>query len=235
MEIENKSSLNDEVATGQNTFEYIDSYCERVNFNEEPVNVITNIAFIVAGILLLNTLFKIKEIKPKNFDVLSLSLMIIAIGFGSAAYHFQPNSLTLNLDVLPIAIFIHLFLISLLFRVFKLKKLTALIFFGIFITAGVGAEIYIDRDILNGTIMYVPTYITLFIIVLALKYKSPPMFRYTLNTAIIWTFSLVFRTIDASSCNYSLGIGTHSLWHMLNAVVLYRLVVLLISELRKED
>jgi hypothetical protein len=217
----------------QTTFDYIDSYCERINFNEEPVNIITNFAFIVAGVLLLNTLFKIKEIKLKNFDILLLGAIIIAIGLGSAAYHFQPNNITLNLDVMPIAVFIHLCLLSILIRVFKLSWWLAIPLFMAFIGAGVGAEIYLDRDILNGTIMYIPTYITLLLIVVCLKAKAHPMFKYTAITAIIWTFSLIFRTIDASTCGYSFGIGTHSLWHMLNAIVLYRLVMLLICELRE--
>ena len=52
--------------------------------------------------------------------------------------------------------------------------------------------------------------------------------RYLTTTAIIWTFSLTFRTIDMQVCDYTHQLGTHFMWHILNAVVLYRLVELII-------
>ncbi len=45
-----------------------------------------------------------------------------------------------------------------------------------------------------------------------------------LVTAGIFLVSLAFRTVDVASCG-SLPLGTHFLWHVLNAVVLYRLLV----------
>lgn len=218
------------------TFSYIDAYCERINFNAEPLNVITNLAFIIAGVILLKKLFSTSQIKLRNFDLIFLSLTIIVIGFGSAAYHYRPNEFTLNLDVLPIAVYIHVFLLSLLFRVFNLNILKALFFFFIFIGAGIISEIYLDREILNGTIMYIPTYIALILIIVAFKVQKYSQYKYTFNTAIIWTFSLVFRTIDMESCDLTFGLGTHTLWHILNAIVLYRLVmVLLAGKLHNKD
>lgn len=215
---------------GETTFSFIDNYCERINFDGEILNTITNFAFLIAGVILLRKLHRSNSIRLRNFDIILLSFTIISIGLGSAIYHYNPNKFTLNLDVLPIAIFIHLLLLSLLLRVFNLRIFGAVFFFFLFIGAGIFSEIYFERDMLNGTIMYMPTYLSLWIIVLALKMKSHPQCKYIFNTAIIWTFSLLFRTVDMELCDITFGIGTHIFWHILNAIVLYRLVNLLIRD-----
>jgi len=194
----------------------------------EPVNVITNIFFIVAGLMAIKKMKILGNLKPQNFDIILLSIIMMSIGIGSAFYHFKPNALTLNLDVLPIALFIHIFLISVLLRVFKTSILNTLVLFILFVGAGVASEIYFDRGILNGTIMYIPTYITLLLILLALKRNKDWEYDSLLVTTFIWTASLIFRTIDAEACVQTHGIGTHAIWHILNAVVLYRLVSILI-------
>ena len=43
----------------------------------------------------------------------------------------------------------------------------------------------------------------------------------SLSLAII---ALTFRTVDLSVCSY-IPMGTHFLWHLLNALVLYRLLI----------
>lgn len=217
----------------ETTFSYIDDYCERLSFNAEPVNVITNLAFIVSGFLLLKLLRNKGVLAARNFDLIILALLVITIGIGSATYHFMPNSQTLNFDVIPIAIYIHILLLSILFRVFKLGVIKAILLFIAFVAVGVYAETNLDKNILNGTISYIPTYVTLIFIVLGLKIQKNPLFGMSCGILILWTFSLIFRTFDAHSdiCHISSGIGTHFMWHILNAVVLYRLVLLVIRNM----
>jgi hypothetical protein len=48
-----------------------------------------------------------------------------------------------------------------------------------------------------------------------------------LAIVLVWTGSLIFRTIDRDICA-QFPWGTHFLWHTLNAWVLYRLLRVLI-------
>ena len=59
---------------------------------------------------------------------------------------------------------------------------------------------------------------------LALLRWAPGTARSVLATAGIFLVSLTFRTVDVASCA-RLPLGTHFLWHVLNAVVLYRLLI----------
>jgi hypothetical protein len=71
----------------------------------------------------------------------------------------------------------------------------------------------------------------LIIMVLVLGFvKQNQLYLHLINTAVIWTFSLAFRTMDIQICSYTHNIGTHFLWHLLNAIVLYRMLVLVIQD-----
>jgi hypothetical protein len=218
----------------QTTLSYIDGYCERNSKPDvmaEPLNLITNLAFVIGAIMIFKLLVRYKLIILKNWDIILLTITLAVIGFGSAAFHSYPDGTTLLLDVLPIAVFIHLYLISFSARVVGLKPIFAIIVLIAFIGLGIFFENNFSRDTLNGTIMYVPTYLSLIIMVLVLCFvKQSPLYIHLINTAVIWTFSLAFRTIDMQLCSYTNQIGTHFMWHLLNAIVLYRLLALLIAD-----
>jgi hypothetical protein len=56
-----------------------------------------------------------------------------------------------------------------------------------------------------------------------------PWNRRLLTAGGLFTMSLVFRTVDNAVCA-ALSAGTHFLWHILNAWLLYLLVSLLIQQ-----
>ena len=92
--------------------EYIDIYCERTGpeFWSEPVNAITNFAFIISA------LFIAKLIRDQwhrgNRDVVwwIFCALIFIIGVGSWLFHTHATRWALLSDVIPIAIFILLIL-----------------------------------------------------------------------------------------------------------------------------
>ena len=66
-----------------------------------------------------------------------------------------------------------------------------------------------------------------------LLWQRHPAWRYLLSAAVIFLAAMTFRTIDYEACTWvmraSRGLGTHFVWHTLNAVVLY---VLLLAAIR---
>jgi len=210
----------------ESTLNYLDSYCERAGSLmplAEPVNFLTNAAFLIAAYFAYN-IYKEKRISFKfGWDYLALIILLALIGIGSGVWHFVPDGTTLLFDVIPILIFINLFFLSLLIRIFGMNWWQTLFLWLVFQGLGYVFEVNFDRDALGGTIMYIPTYLTLLFIAIALHIKESKMKKYVITAAVFWTFSLILRTFDMQICSI-FPIGTHFAWHLLNSIVLYQLL-----------
>ncbi len=231
------NSITEKIQTAKEQGLYIDYYCERIAGNDlfgfsEFLNTLSNIAFLVAAIFVFKEIFKRNLFKAKYFDIIFLGITLAAIGVGSSIYHYSPSNRNELLDVIPITIFIHFYLVSFFVRVLDFKIWQALIVLAGFFVVGYLAGAKLDTQMLNGTIMYIPTYLMMLVMIGLMVIKKKENYKHLLITSILWTFSLTFRTIDLNACEITNGIGTHLFWHVLNAVVLYRLTTLLIIKSR---
>jgi hypothetical protein len=132
------------------------------------------------------------------------------------------------MDVIPITLFINLYLISTMRRLFHLAWWKIGLLWLTYGAAGAYAQASLPQDMLNGTIMYVPTYLTLGLITALLWCRDKALGRIFARVFVVWTASLVFRTIDMDICP-RISFGSHFLWHILNAWVLWRLLVALVA------
>lgn len=195
----------------------IDIYCERIDasFWSEPTNALTNIAFILAGIIAFFLLVK-EEKKPVHL-VLLASLMVI-IGVGSFLFHTFANQWSLFADVIPIYLF-QLFFVWAYQRyllTFSIIQIVAM--FALFIGA-----ILLTRFLpfsLNGSEMYLPTVAIMVLFSCAAKLMNKRFDRHLIYASVIFSLSLVMRTIDQDMCQY-IPLGTHFSWHLLNSGVLF--------------
>ncbi len=208
---------------------YLDGYCERAGDPSlwgEPLNAITNIAFIVAAILAANALHKTPNIF--KVDLWLLVAMLLGIGIGSGAWHLIPNGHTVLMDVLPITLFINIYLVAALRRILELPRLMVGALWLAYAGASYLAQIHLPPDTLNGTIMYIPTFATLVLLTIAIKMRDPVLGKTFVKVLFVWALSLTFRTIDPEICT-QFPYGTHFLWHVLNAWVLWKLLTTLIA------
>jgi hypothetical protein len=75
--------------------------------------------------------------------------------------------------------------------------------------------------LLNGSVGYLPALAALIAVALTARERST---RHNLGlAAVIFAISLAFRTVDIAICPQFL-LGTHFIWHILNAVLLYVLL-----------
>lgn len=210
---------------------YLDGYCERAGmagFWAEPLNAVTNLAFILAAVMAIAYYRKTPIALKKSLEVPFLIFILIAIGIGSGAWHTLATKSAMLGDVIPIALFIHIYMVTFLIRIMRFRLLPAVAFWLGFLGFSFAVEYFLPNDLLNGTLMYIPTYLVL-LLFLGILARRGHEARKPLQTVIaIWTFSLIFRTIDIEICP-TFHTGTHFLWHVLNAVVLYRLLVLLLK------
>ncbi len=87
-----------------NLFEYIDDYCERIQpgLIQEPINLISNAAFLIAGFLILRRVHDSGLLGSPRTAWKVIGWLVIAVGVGSALFHSFALFITMLADVIPI-------------------------------------------------------------------------------------------------------------------------------------
>lgn len=201
----------------------IDSYCERLapGFWAEPLNALTNGAFIVAA---LYGLALRQRAGARDWPALWLIAVTFAVGTGSFLFHTFANRWSLLADVLPIAIFIYSYFLLTMRRYLRLGLVVSVLATVIFAAFNMSFEglwfAVLPGVTLNGSVGYIPAAFAMLAVgglCLLLNERGPG--RALLIAAGVFALSLAFRSVDRSVCS-SVPIGTHFLWHVLNALVL---------------
>lgn len=200
-------------------------YCERqsADFWAEPVNALTNLAFIAAAYCLARRLSG----RERSRDLWLLSALITAISIGSFLWHTVAETWALLADELPILLFLHAYVVIFIRRCTAWRYPGLLLGLGLFITTQVLALVYFPADWLNGSLFYSPAWLTLLLMMLYLHRRHPQQAQPLYWAFGLFCLSLSLRSLDMWLCS-SLSVGTHFAWHLLNALVLYQAVKALI-------
>jgi hypothetical protein len=197
-------------------FDSVDIYCERLDasFWSEPINAISNLSFIVAGLCLW---------RLRSSCSTLMAALIVLIGLGSFSFHTYANRLTGLLDVLAIA----LYLVAFAFLIPKQwSRSSMLIQLGsvlMLIVSIVLAHLLMSH--LKPALpwlpsgMYLGAWLALLLYALVTQYSNMPAARFLWLAVIVFPFSLLSRQLDMPLCD-SIG-GSHWLWHLLNGLTLY--------------
>ena len=199
--------------------EPVDIYCERLStdFWAEPLNALTNLAFILAAILVIPLL---RNRPGKTWDIKLLAGLTMLVGIGSFLFHTLATKGTSWADILPIIIFIHFAIWVIFVRVFRLTWYYAIV--GVIVFMGFNALVLniLGRELFNGSISYVPTLLLLLAVAFYTLIKRKDIAGEFTIAALVFLISITCRSIDMMMCP-TLSIGTHFLWHILNGVVMY--------------
>ncbi len=209
----------------------VDLYCERVGpgFWAEPVNAFTNIGFVFAAWFI----WRIAVHKQTHdSSIAAMTGMIAAIGIGSFLFHTMATPFTRWLDIIPI------FLFQLLYIGFYTRRVINLpvAVIGILLLVFLGASVYGRQfpDVINGSLIYLPALLVIFVLGLY-HYQSQNAERsLLLGAASLFLLSIFFRSIDNMICTQFV-LGTHFLWHILNALVIYLAMRALIANLSSDS
>jgi hypothetical protein len=148
------------------------------------------------------------------------------VGFGSFAFHTLATRGAMWLDVIPIGLFIYgYFLLAM--RRFLLLSWSALMLLVGFIALSTGLGSLIPREALNGSSGYLPALAAL--IILGSNLRRNRVGQTLLVAAGLFVVSLAFRIVDLDVCA-AWPLGTHFLWHLLNAAVLYTVIWAAVEE-----
>ena len=207
----------------------VDLYCERITplFWAEPANALSNLAFLVAAF----AAFQLWQREGKgDRPILALIVVVAAVGLGSFAFHTLATRGAMLLDVTPIGIFIYGYFLLALRRFLLLSWPAALVNLTAFIAVSVGLATLVPREVLNGSVGYFPALAAL--IVLGSMLRAHAAGRAMLIAAGLFVVSLIFRIVDLDICP-RWPLGTHFLWHLFNAAVLYVVLRGAIAERRQ--
>ena len=194
----------------------VDLYCERLGpgLTTEPLNAFSNLAFMVAALWLLS---RPREAAPAYARV--LAWLVFAIGWCSLSFHVFANVGTEWLDVLSIALYIWLFVACWFRRFAGWPWWAAALAVPGFLAFGKLVTLPFAPGALNGSVDYLPPLFALLLMAAWLLLRRQQGGGKLALAATVFSASLVLRTGDQAWCT-ALPIGTHWLWHCLNAVTL---------------
>ncbi|MCF1708769.1 ceramidase [Tabrizicola sp. J26] len=193
----------------------VDGYCERLGPGlwAEPVNAVTNLAFVVAAG------FMWRRSRGDRM-ARALSLVLGVIGIGSGLFHSFANRLTGLMDVLPILGFILLYLFAASRDMLGLRTGGALAATVAFLPyTAVTVPLWSHIPGLGSSAGYMPVPVLILFYAWLLRARSPDTARGLAIGAGLLLLSLVARTVDEPLCAV-VPVGTHFLWHLLNATML---------------
>jgi hypothetical protein len=195
----------------------IDLYCERLGPGlwAEPINALTNLAFLLAAWA---SWLMVRHSATRSRDVTLLLVLMVVIGIGSGLFHTFATTWARVLDVVPILLFQIGFMWVYARTIILMRTGWSAIFVGAFFVAALVGRQF--PDVLNGALKYAPPLLA-FLCFGVYHYKMNKRERWVLLAASgAFLLALLFRTIDQAVCPY-IPIGTHFLWHVLDAAVLY--------------
>lgn len=230
--------------------EHVFLYCERgtdAALWAEPVNAISNAGFFLAALVAWQLLLwrPPEERSPDHFLLIGLTFLI---GAGSLAFHVYADRGTELADIVPIALFMMVYLGFALNRFLAVPPgwtVLIVIGFAAVVAAAMqvqcwdggiglpGPDVAGAKPCFNGSIGYLPALGALIIIAMLLTERHHRAAPYVVWAAVIFTGSILLRSLDMSFCDTVVingrNVGTHFIWHVLNAVMIF---LLLLASLR---
>ena len=195
----------------------VDIYCERIGaaFWAEPVNAITNLAFLLAAFYGWRLARRRGEVGLATGLLIALAAIV---GVGSFLFHTFAQRWAGMADVIPIGLFSLTFAFVSIRRFFRLPPLAA----GLAVLALVGAFAAAWRfgalPAMGGTTLYTPAVGFLVGMAVLLALLRHPAMWVMAAAALTFLASLYFRGLDHHICE-DFPLGVHFLWHILNGLL----------------
>lgn len=199
----------------------VDLYCERFgpSLFAEPLNALSNLGFVLAGLWLLQDLPRrfAPQPVPAAFEV--LAALIVLIGVCSGAFHVFAANWAQALDVGSIALFIYFFVVCFAHYVLDVPWGLAWIAAPAFWAFGVIVQGPFERGAFNGSVVYFPAWAGIALMTAGLFSQQRAGARLFAAAVALFTLSISMRSVDLAWCTQWVW-GTHWAWHLLNAMVL---------------
>jgi hypothetical protein len=156
-----------------------------------------------------------------------LAFLLFSIGCGSFLFHTFAQTWAAILDVATIVIFILAYIFVANHRFLMLSKIVSIIGVILFLPYQfLVVSILSNIQFFGSSVQYCPVAILIFIYSGLLSKTEPKLSFGLFKGAAILSLSIFARTIDEPICS-SVSVGTHFVWHILNAIMLSWMVEIL--------
>jgi hypothetical protein len=198
----------------------LDLYCERTDtsFWSEPLNALTNLGFLVAAVLIAHRARR--DHGKLGGDAAVLAGLAALVGAGSFLFHTFATVWGRWLDLVFIAAFVYVLVALCLVRVAGLGwrgVLTGLVLYAV-LERGVLAAL--PAGMLGGSVLYLPPVLALAAAAWYARHRRRPAAPGLAAAVAVFVVAIAVRTADLPLCR-AWPTGTHFLWHLLTAWVLY--------------
>ena len=195
----------------------IDLYCERQGPGlwAEPLNAVTNLAFLVAAWA---TWRLLRRSARRPVGVWILLILTVGVGLGSGLFHTFATPWARVLDLLPILLFQLAYLWGYARRMLAFGRLSAAGMLGAFLLAALLGRQF--PTVLNGSLLYAPAALVLLGLGAAHRAVARREPFGLLAAGTVFLIAVAFRSLDRVVCA-DIPLGTHFLWHLSTALVLY--------------
>lgn len=198
-----------------------------MEFWAEPVNALTNVAFLAAALIGWRVARKAGRLDGPMIVLIALTA---SIGIGSFLFHTVARRWAALADVVPIGLFTVAYFSIVLRRFFGLPWAVAVPTGMALVPAGMALSAAIPTELasaVSGSTRYLPALVSLTVCGELLAARGRAAGWALLLAAGVFVVSLTFRSIDAPLCE-AMPIGTHFLWHLLNGVLLAWLLLTMV-------
>jgi Ceramidase len=214
------------------------AYCERgldPGLLAEPLNAASNLAFFAAAALAYRE-WRARPAGERGAIELLLIGLAVAIGVGSTLFHTFATRWGAVTDTAPIGIFMLLYLAYAVRRYLAGGAVAAAAALAAFL-AGMGVAGIPKcgaHPCLNGSLAYAPALTALALAAGAMGLTRHPGARLMMAAAAVFALAFTARSLDRALCDATtvsvLGfgrraLGTHAVWHTLNGILIYLLLI----------
>jgi hypothetical protein len=199
------------------------SYCERVELGwfAEPLNTIAALAFVLAAVQLWRHCKRDGLLLERSLVL--MIFLIGAIGVTSTIEHTTGNSFWFALSLILFGLWALVFWDTFLRRVLRLAGGSLAVVWLLSFAIVIGALGFLPLGAFGGVFLLTPlVFLVVAGIVASLSIDRRLMRDFAMAAALL-LLALVFWALDDPLCGWVV-VGTHWLWHLLAAAVLYVLV-----------
>lgn len=206
------------------------AYCERLGpgYWAEPFNAVTNLAFFVAAFAAWRLW---RRAGRGDRAVLALIALVALIGAGSFLFHTAPARWTALADVIPIQLFAFGYFWLAMRRFVRLGAVAGAVATAAFVIASFALQRWLAPLLppgARGSAAYASFVVALFATAWLARRRAGEGPAEAAAPALalagaVFALSLTLRSIDQAVCP-ALPVGTHFVWHLLNAVVVFVLL-----------
>lgn len=194
--------------------EQVIAYCERTDFTywSEPVNALTNASFLIAAALVWRQTAGLPLAR-------ALAVVLVMIGVGSFLWHTHATGWAGLADVVPILVFILLYLFAATRDFLNLPAIWAFGAVLLFLPYAVAFS-WATSQVMPGLGANAAYFsVAALIAAYGLRLRQTATGQGLMIGAGLLCVSLGFRMADGAVCAV-FPIGTHFMWHILNGVML---------------